>query len=736
MNYIPGFSNYLQASVPRYARGGLARYDNEDVMYLDNGDYGSEPYVAPFMPAAEQSYVPGFSNYLEASVPTYAAPAEAAAQYVEPAQSMPTAQPMTQEAAPAAAPYDLSSLAGLDFSGLGGLSGLNFGTDLGGGAMGGIYPSDPNLQYIGAPKSNRGDATGLAPGNTFTMTPDQPVRLVDRNTNTVVFEGTGFDAARKATELGQGITDARGRKANYVIQTANPSGVYTTVANENRNKTFLGEVANVVGTVAPIALSFVPGFQGLSLGLKMAGAAGAGGLGAALKGDNILKGALLGGATAGIANKIGLDKALSGALGNVGGKTAEEVAKKAAADATGDIVVKGLTKLAQSAGGAAANTLLSQGLKGGLSEVTGYKTPAEKFAQQPTSATLQPPVDMYAGVDPIDVLARRAGSGSPFGASFPIPVSAMLSGELNNMQPAQQAKTAEDIEAAKNPMVVTGMESLTPEELLLALGSAGGLAAATAGGGAGGTAAANDIVVTGSESLTPDELLASLGGAPTSLLPDNFFDPVSTDVNKKLGLEEYLRIAGLASGLIGGGGGGGSGSSGTYGGAGGTGRLNPIFSAKLPPAGGLGSIGMNRTARPMGDVDWLTYGTRPELSFFDYAARSNPAPVTTPVPGNPAGPIMAERDPMRFAKGGRSEFAVNGAGTGRSDDIPAVLSDGEYVIDAETVALLGDGSNKAGAKKLDELRVKVRKHKGRKLAKGRFSANAKRPEAYLSGGRI
>jgi hypothetical protein len=148
----------------------------------------------------------------------------------------------------------------------------------------------------------------------------------------------------------------------------------------------------------------------------------------------------------------------------------------------------------------------------------------------------------------------------------------------------------------------------------------------------------------------------------------------------------------------------------------------------------------------MGDVDWLTYATRPELNFYDYAARSNPAPITRPIPNNPAGPIMyaPDVDNMRFAQGGaahvgqppRTQFAVNGAGTGRSDDIPAVLSDGEYVIDAETVALLGDGSNKAGAKKLDELRVKVRKHKGQKLAKGRFSANAKKPEAYLSGGRV
>jgi len=243
----------------------------------------------------------------------------------------------------------------------------------------------------------------------------------------------------------------------------------------------------------------------------------------------------------------------------------------------------------------------------------------------------------------------------------------------------------------------------------------------------------DQIVVTGNRPGAVPSV--TIPGIDTPL-PD-MTQPAEAD-KKKLGLEEYLRLAGLASGLlgnIGGGGGAGAGQTGTYGG-GGTGRLNPIFSAKLPSAGGLGTIGANRTLRPMGDVDWLTYGTRPELNFYDYAARSNPAPVTTPIPNNPAGPIMEERDPMAMAKGGRTEFAVSGAGTGRSDDIPAVLSDGEYVIDAETVALLGDGSSKAGAKKLDDLRVKVRKHKGQKLAKGRFSANAKRPEAYLSGGRI
>jgi hypothetical protein len=247
------------------------------------------------------------------------------------------------------------------------------------------------------------------------------------------------------------------------------------------------------------------------------------------------------------------------------------------------------------------------------------------------------------------------------------------------------------------------------------------------------------IVVEGSKIERPEPTSVSVMPPLEPLRPlDLKPDPALTD-EKKLGLEEYLRIASLISGLVGGGGGG-SGQTGTYGG-GGTGRLNPIFSAKLPSAGGLGVIGGNRTARPMGDVDWLTYGTRPELNFFDYASQANPAPITTPIPNEPRGPSMyaPDVDNMRFAKGGsskRSEFAVNGPGTGRSDDIPAVLSDGEYVIDAETVALLGDGSNKAGAKKLDELRVKVRKHKGQKLAKGRFSANAKKAEAYLSGGRI
>ena len=76
---------------------------------------------------------------------------------------------------------------------------------------------------------------------------------------------------------------------------------------------------------------------------------------------------------------------------------------------------------------------------------------------------------------------------------------------------------------------------------------------------------------------------------------------------------------------------------------------------------------------------------------------------------------------------------ARGAGTGRSDEIDAKLSDGEYVIDAETVAMLGDGSSKAGAQRLDQMREAIRSHKGKALAKGKFSPNAKSPLSYLKG---
>ena len=689
MNYIPGFSNYLETSVPRYADGGAVM----------------DPYrQAAVMPMAMR-----------------AAPAENVYQ--------PAVQPMTTAAA---APFDPSTLdfSKMNISGLGGF---------GGGRMGGVIET-PNQQYITAPISNKGNPTGKMGGNVFVMKPDQTVRLVDHRTNQVVFEGTGYDAARKATQLGQSMTDQYGRKANYSIQTSDPTGNYTTVAYEKRNKSTLGKIGDVVGTLAPIAAAIATG--GMSLPAQMAIAAGAGGLGAALKGDNILKGALLGGATAGVVGGTGLDKAIGGALGTLG-KGAAQVGGKAAADATGDIVVTALSKALQGAGGALGQAALSQAGKAGLSEITGYKTPSEQFVQQPAPPAFKPPVDMYAGIDPIVVTGggSTTGLGGLTGLSNGVVASLPALGGLasdpflSQPLPQQQPTTTEP--ALEEDIVVSGNRPVPPTvtqdygiagSILQGLPALGGLTSDPNLVNYDEPYASDEIVVTGNvPTVTQDLGLGSaLAGLPAAI-GGLYMDPAltaETPPGKKLGVEDYLSIAGKGVGLLGSlaGGAGGSGQAGTYT----RGGLNPIFSAKLPTANIPGGVGAasNLDARPMSEEDWLTYAERPEQSFYEYVPQ-------------PTG--MAEGGALPAKRGGqsrRTEFAVNGPGTGRSDDIPAVLSDGEYVIDAETVALLGDGSSKAGAKKLDDLRVKVRKHKGQKLAKGRFSANAKKPEAYLSGGRI
>jgi hypothetical protein len=56
---------------------------------------------------------------------------------------------------------------------------------------------------------------------------------------------------------------------------------------------------------------------------------------------------------------------------------------------------------------------------------------------------------------------------------------------------------------------------------------------------------------------------------------------------------------------------------------------------------------------------------------------------------------------------GLTGYYACGGGTGQSDDIPAMLHDGDYVMDAETVSALGDGSSKAGKQVLDGFRQQV-----------------------------
>lgn len=92
--------------------------------------------------------------------------------------------------------------------------------------------------------------------------------------------------------------------------------------------------------------------------------------------------------------------------------------------------------------------------------------------------------------------------------------------------------------------------------------------------------------------------------------------------------------------------------------------------------------------------------------------------------------MVAGPEDRYYARHAKRGFAVNGEGTGQSDDIPTMLADGEYVFDADTVAALGDGSSKAGAAALDKMREEIRRHK-RSAPVDKIPPKAKSPLDYL-----
>jgi hypothetical protein len=629
----------------------------------------------------EYGSFPNYDNYLTSSLGSYPAGAYQQAGIV----------PTTQTYASADTPVDFSKLdfTGIDLSGLDSLYGMNFGWGSG------MYKDDPNLQYITAPISNKGNPTSPS-GNVFTMTPTQQVRLVDLNTNTVIFEGTGYDAARQATAMGQNLTDTLGRKAQYDIQTASPNGVYTTVAHEKRNKSTLGTIGSVLGTVAPIIAAIATG--GMSLPAQMAIAAGAGGLGAALKGDDILKGALLGGATAGIVGGTGLDKAISGALGGVGGSAAQ-AGGQAAANATGDIVVTGLSKAAQALGGTAANALVSNVANAGLGELSGYKPPA---TQQPVTSNVVNGVDQITG----EIVANAPRS------------------------------------------------FLSPEALaaIVGIGGLGGVTAATTAGGGTGSGSnvvkgvdqtTGEIVVSTPQPVTTPVDVTGIGGAIPGiedyLLSTEYQNKLKEEQGRKDAekstLDKIKDAADLASTasnflpLLGIAAGSGSGSGGTR--PPDTTGLNFVTKPLRPTftSGGIGDANIypytpTTYGRTGGDQET-------EFMFFDLDPITG-APVITTAPSgavNPATiPVKKEggeidddmvKHLVEYRKNGghNGPGQVKGIGSGQEDKIPAYLSDGEYVWSAQDVSDLGDGSNDEGVRRLDKMRQMVRRQAGRKNVK-------------------
>ena len=429
----------------------------------------------------------------------------------------------------------------------------------------------------------------------------------------------------------------------------------------------------ILGVIAPIALSFiVPG-----LGTAIGTALGASGVAASAIG-----GAVIGGATSGLTGGNVLKGAAFGALG--GGLSG----------ATGSAINQGL---GLQLGQGAQNVLGGVVLGGGVGAATG-----EGFGKG-------------ALMGGAGQLAGNLAGGNTFG------------GRLG-------AGVASGGQTFGN-MLTAGYD---PKTAVLA----GGLAGLTSGL----TYKPSDAVVQGMQ--TPASQGAEVGdpdltryapasqGAAVASKPQGFFDRIlkggPLDTGAETGAETALtEKAGPLSGLLK--------KAAVPLALAGAASLIPSRSPDVEQAiEGLPPAQQEYFNRPSVVWDWQKMqndANAQNMSLSQYMASYWPQ-ITSGSYNKPQPPAMAMGGV--YARGGAGPLGAvarlaRGAGTGRDDTINARLSDGEYVIDAETVAMLGDGSTKAGAKKLDDMRSALRKHKGNALAKGKFSPNAKSPLAYLKG---
>jgi hypothetical protein len=100
-----------------------------------------------------------------------------------------------------------------------------------------------------------------------------------------------------------------------------------------------------------------------------------------------------------------------------------------------------------------------------------------------------------------------------------------------------------------------------------------------------------------------------------------------------------------------------------------------------------------------------------------YGIQLGPTQIMSSMPYSSPSALFSAGRPQQYAEGGTAEREyprktgpINGPGTGTSDSIPAMLSDGEFVFTAKAVRAMGDGSRRKGAKRMYAL---MRKLEGR-----------------------
>ena len=441
------------------------------------------------------------------------------------------------------------------------------------------------------------------------------------------------------------------------------------------------KIVKAVAPVLPIVLAFVPGAQALAgtIGGALSGGALAG------TGASMLGSAAIGGLSSAATGGNVLQGAIGGALGaGAGGALGGAIG-----DATGmglsdtakNVIGSSLIGGAQSA--ATGGDFLTGAVQGGVGGYTGS-------ALSNLASNMSGPVGTG-----LQTAGQQFGNALTMGAT---PTQALTAGALSGLA---AGLTANQPSGKPSDLALEGLRSpMEPVDYSLS------------GGQTVGIQPPEGYDITGNQSKYA--LGTPAVGTQIAAMPDSMISPLASIKTGAAAPANKGFSLGTAANML---------------------PLLSLFSAAETPEQVQQVVAQMTPEqqeyfnRPMRTWNWDTLNAAAKiqgLPIGSYIAR-NWDKVGGGMYDNPA------EEAPKLARGGALNRLARGGGSGRDDTIDAKLSDGEYVMDAETVALLGDGSTNDGARRLDQMRAKIREHKGKSMARGKFSANAKSPLAYLKG---
>jgi hypothetical protein len=304
----------------------------------------------------------------------------------------------------------------------------------------------------------------------------------------------------------------------------------------------------------------------------------------------------------------------------------------------------------------------------------GTPMPMDPFAASPTGMSVapQPVVPPIPAAPPIRPGDPFAASGAPVArapTSLAAPRAPVQSGVASLPQNAGVTADMYTNAVSGSPAVATGSQTAAPgffESIK-------------------GAVTPNDGV--GFKQGLKDAFLPGKGKSFTEILQENGINPINATEAQLANAKAMAAESAVGLGR----------------------QYLPLAAAGMGIAGLTGAFSPEQPQLPPGYEDFMNapgqrlleqYPERYGLSFGGVNTMSQTAPYQMYRPYGAATGGSTSDFP-------RKNGHINGPGTGTSDDIPAMLSDGEFVFTAKAVRNLGNGSRRKGAKKMYALMKKL-----------------------------